>query len=103
MALETVEFILGEKKEISIEVHSVYNEVFNVTSGSFCLTDSDGATAVDVTATLYIETIDNEEICKEIYYTLDTTGMDLGKYTGVFTYVVNGEILKYKFIVSIVE
>jgi hypothetical protein len=103
MATETIEFIQGEKKDISIEVHSVYNDSFNITSGTFNLLDSDGDTVVNETATRYVETVNGSEICREIYYTLDTTNMSSGKYTGTFTYVVNTEILKYRFTVSILD
>ena len=103
MALETIEFVKGEIKEISIEVHSVYNDSFTITSGTFKLVDSSGDTTLDESATRYVETIDSSEICREIYYALDTTSMTSGKYTGTFTYVVNTEILKYRFVVSILD
>lgn len=103
MATETVEFIQGEKKDISIEVHSVYNDSFTITSGTFKLIDSNDSTVVDASATRYVETVNDSEICREIYYTLDTSDMSAGKYTGIFTYVVNTEILKYRFTIAILD
>ena len=103
MALETVEFIQGEKKNLDIEVHSIYNESFTITSGIFTLTDAVDDVIINATATRYVETINDAEVCKEIYYLLDTSSLDVGKYTGQFTYIVNTETLKYRFVVSIIE
>jgi len=97
MAADTVEYISGEKKNIGIEVNSIFNEEFTITSATFTLTrESDDVVVISETATRYTETVGSSTICKEVYYLLDSTSLDLGKYVAEFTYIVNTETVKYR-------
>jgi len=58
---------------------------------------------IDNTATRYSETVGSSSVCKEVYYLLDSTSLDLGKYVAEFTYVVNTEIVKARIKVYIME
>ena len=92
------EYVKNEKKVLGIEVDSVYNEEFTITSGTFKLTrDSDSVVVIDeVAATVSTN---------EVYYLIDTTltVITVAKYTAEFSYIINTEQMIYRIPVSVVS
>lgn len=90
-----IEFIQTEKKNIVIEIDSIFNEQFTITSANFTFKDSSG--------NILIDGVEAEIDGQEIYYLLDTTSYDTGRYVAEFQYVVNTERLITRIKVAIIE
>ncbi len=90
-----VEFIKTEKKNIVIEIDSIFNEQFTITSANFTLKDSLG--------NILIDSVEAEIDSQEIYYLLDTTAYDVGRYVAEFQYVINTERLIARIKIAIIE
>jgi hypothetical protein len=90
-----IEFIKTEKKNIVIEIDSIFNEQFTITSANFTFKDSSG--------NILIDDVEAEIDSQEIYYLLDSTSYDAGRYIAEFQYVINSERLITRLKIAIKE